>query len=98
MKIVFSNGKKDQQIPLQKLLPQLIHFCKDDPQFGKNERIKEIKKETDDLISRYKERLSKFNEIEEMHNRLQKHVLTLKQKNDEERDRLLGELGSEIWK
>lgn len=96
MKIVFSNEKQNQKIPLQKILPQLINFCKDDPQFGKNERIKEIKHETNELLEKYKNRLEKFNQIEEMSNKLEQHILNLKQKNDEERDRLLSELGSEL--
>lgn len=95
MKIVFSE-KKPGSISTDKIISNLVQLCNRKNIFGRNERAEEIKKEIDSVVLLYKEKLDKLNKVQELSSKMSEHLKQITNKNEDERERLIKELGSEL--
>lgn len=96
MKIVSNDDSLVKEIPLKKVVQQILQLCEKDPIFDRTNRMSEMDKELEELIPKYRKTIEKENEIQTMFDKLKKLISETKRKNDETKERLIEELGGEI--
>ncbi|OQX93182.1 MAG: hypothetical protein B6I17_03855 [Tenericutes bacterium 4572_104] len=96
MKVVNETKKIVKKENLPQILERIFAVCKEDPNFYLKERIEE----TDNIINKLNIRIEKFDnllkEAQSIKLNLKKRIENLDQKNEETKENILEELGSEI--
>ena len=96
MKVVNETKKIVKKENLPQILERIFAVCKEDPNFYLKERIEE----TDNKINKLNIRIEKFDnllkEAQSIKLNLKKRIENLDQKNEETKENILEELGSEI--
>ncbi|MHA1868764.1 MAG: hypothetical protein ACTSXD_12030 [Candidatus Heimdallarchaeaceae archaeon] len=96
MKVVNETKKIVKKENLPQILERIFAVCKEDPNFYLKERIEE----TDNIINKLNIRIEKFDnllkEAQSIKLNLKKRIENLDQKNEEAKENILEELGSEI--
>lgn len=96
MKIVSNNEVNTKEIPMKKIVQQILQLCEKDPIFDRTNRMNEMELELEELIPKYRKALDKENEVTTMFEKIKKLISETKRKNDETKERLIEELGGEI--
>jgi len=96
VKVVNETKKIVKKENLPQILERIFAVCKEDPNFYLKERIEE----TDNKINKLNIRIEKFDnllkEAQSIKLNLKKRIENLDQKNEETKENILEELGSEI--
>jgi len=96
VKVVNETKKIVKKENLPQILERIFAVCKEDPNFYLKERIEE----TDNIINKLNIRIEKFDnllkEAQSIKLNLKKRIENLDQKNEETKENILEELGSEI--
>ena len=97
MKIISKNEFLAQEIPMKKVISQIIQLCENDPIFDRKNRVLEMDKELEELIPKYRKSLEKEAEVKGMADKLKDLIQEINRKNTETKERLIEELGGELW-